>query len=91
MDIEEFLKNPEKVSHHLDYTNTLIKILEYNILNKVQLGAVIQNQVEIMELLKGSTGTELDDKVKDRLEHVYKCIDDAKNKEYYTILRDVLK
>ena len=90
MNIDEFLKNPEKEEHSLNIGLAIIRILQLTNWNKVYLEKILKNQLELKELLKGKTESEYDELVEKKLDEIELEIKEIADKDYFEILSGVL-
>ncbi len=65
MDIEDLMNNPK---FNIDLGTLLMSIHSTNLMNSYHLKAILKRQIEILELQKGKTGQELEDKVQSEIE-----------------------
>jgi hypothetical protein len=86
---DEIFKNTEGQKHEVDIGIALIRIIELGCYNKAYLRSILKRQIETQELLKGAT--EINENILNKLQDLETNISELADKEYYSLIQNVLK
>lgn len=75
----------------LDLAKVLFKILAMLDSNSHKIDSILKRQIEIIELLNGKVGEELDESVMEKLEDLLSNIQDTHEETFYELFQSVLK
>lgn len=91
MDIEKLSSGLENQEFTVDLTKLQILLLQFSIKNDIRQESILKRQIEIIEILKGKVGQELEDTVYSKTEELLKDIDKEMETYYYSLIQKLVE